>query len=94
MGDGYTKDYIVELNVKYNQMATITKSRAEHFAYFLTSWRRRIRVSELMRAQGFELSTLNREGISDRQLAGMVGNAMTLTVVQQIFKANLNGILS
>ena len=66
------KDFVVDiaggqgLKIKKGQLLTITKTRAEQFAYYFTTFRRRITLAELARAQGFDLANISQGGISDR----------------------------
>ena len=62
---------------------TITRHRAAHGGYFLTSWQRMMTTSEIARLQGFP-PDIKRGMATDRQLRQMLGNAMTVSVVARV----------
>ena len=62
---------------------TITRHRAAHGGYFLTSWQRMMTTSEIARLQGFP-PDIKRGMATDKQLRQMLGNAMTVSVVARV----------
>jgi DNA (cytosine-5)-methyltransferase 1 len=85
------KSGISELNISYdeNQSYTVTASHAPKVYGFSTQWRiRKLSPLECFRLQGFPdtyYDLLKEEGISDRQLYKMAGNAVTTDVIEAIF---------
>ena len=63
---------------------TITRARGGSCAFWNTKLNRRLTVMELARLQGCDITSLDRRGITDAQFGRMVGNAMTITVVERL----------
>jgi DNA-cytosine methyltransferase len=65
----------------------LTRSRAK--GHWLTSRGRRMSTAEFLRLQGFS-GDLRHDGISERQLREMVGNAMSANVLKELLKQVLS----
>ena len=62
----------------------LTRSRCGQGSFFLSSWQRKMSMTELRKLQGFP-STLRRPvGVSERALSMMFGNAMTVPLLARI----------
>ena len=68
----------------------MTKSRAAGRDFWLMSASRRLTIDELLRLQGFSAHDLNLEGVSDRQVGEMVGNAMSVPVLSSVLHEGLS----
>jgi len=69
----------------------LTRSRAA-VGFYLPSRGRRMTLVERLRLQGIPLGVLQcRQGISDRQLGMMVGNALSLNVLERLLVRVLHG---
>ena len=76
-------------NMMHNLCPAITKSRAAGQDFWLMSAGRRLTVLELLRMQGFLKTDVNLEGLSERQIGEMVGNAMSVPVLTAVLREGL-----
>ena len=69
-----------------NFMPTITRSRGYTGGYLLLrkGWRRFTTLDELAKLQGTRLDRLDLTGVSNPQLGGMIGNAMSRNVLDRL----------
>ena len=75
-----------------NTMPTITRRRAQKREYFIVD-RGLISESELMRCQGFDPNRIVvPEGTNRERMCEMVGNAMTVTVMQRLIRNGLRAL--
>ena len=67
-------------------MPTMTRTRCASFGYWCTTKGGRLTVNDFIRLQGFEPSELPRKGmvVSAAELAGALGNSMSLNVVMAL----------
>ena len=77
---------------KIGHAPTLTHSRCKTRGYYATRLMRRLSVSEMMRLQGMEPCRLDTNGISDTDMGGITGNAMSVNVVTRILKKMLESI--
>jgi site-specific DNA-cytosine methylase len=77
-------------NMMHDLCPAITKSRAAGRDFWLMSAGRRLTVGELLRLQGFTAADLNLEGVSERQVGEMVGNAMSVPVLSAVLREGLS----
>lgn len=67
----------------------ITSGRARSLGYFSTKRLRKLCLDDLIRLQGSNPDFIRQSGLSDAKLGSIVGNAMTISVVQRVLKALL-----
>jgi len=77
-------------NMMHDICPAITKSRAAGRDFWLMSASRRLTIDELLRLQGFSPGDLNLEGVSERQVGEMVGNAMSVPVLSAVLQEGLS----
>ena len=78
-----------------DRVPCITRARGGAGGYYITSVQRLLTVEEMLNLQGLPLSyraVARREGVSDRQLGMMVGNAIATNVLQAILPRMLTKI--
>ena len=78
-----------------DRVPCITRTRGGAGGYYITSVRRLLTVEEMLNLQGLPLSyraVARQEGVSDRQLGMMVGNAIATNVLQAILPRMLTAI--
>ena len=78
-----------------DRVPCITRTRGGAGGYYITSVRRLLTVEEMLNLQGLPLSyraVARREGVSDRQLGMMVGNAIATNVLRAILPRMLTKI--
>jgi DNA (cytosine-5)-methyltransferase 1 len=66
-----------------DQCPCLTRSRAGAGGHWVTNRSRLLTLTEMLRLQGIS-PKIRREGISDRQVGLMVGNAMSVNVLERI----------
>ena len=71
-------------NWRYDESLCLTRSRGLSGGFFVTNRGRRLTVNEQMRLQAYNPNRIDTCCISERQLAGAVGNSMTVSVVERI----------
>ena len=76
---------------KHEMMMTMTKTRAQGFAYWISARGRPLSLGEMCKFQGIDLTQfdLPRCGVSEQQFAAMLGNGLTLNVVQRVLSRAL-----
>lgn len=67
-----------------NKIMTITSSRAGQGKYWLTARSRYASVAELARLQGHNARLIRRDGITDSEFGRMVGNGMSVNVLERM----------
>ena len=73
-----------KVNWMYGVSPCLTRTRAA-VGFYLPARGRRMTLAERFRLQGIPLRVLQyRQGISDRQLGMMVGNALSLNVLERL----------
>lgn len=70
----------------------ITKSRGGARAFWSTKRSRRLKAKELARLQGFRDHDLALDGLSDHKIGELMGNAMTVGVLQGVLRGALRAI--
>ena len=78
-----------------DRVPCITRTRGGAGGYYITSVQRLLTVEEMLNLQGRPLSyraVARRDGVSDRQLGMMVGNAMATNVLRAILPRMLTKI--
>ena len=78
-----------------DRVPCITRKRGSQGGYYITSVQRLLTVEEMLNLQGLPLSyrkLARREGVSDRQLGMMVGNAIATNVLRAILPRMLTKI--
>ena len=87
--------------IKLNCSPTLTRTRAMAGGYYVSSHSRMLKTTEMLRLQGFPEKRINFKDVkytsasgkkltvSERALRGMVGNAMSVSVVGRIMWAAL-----
>ena len=78
-----------------DRVPCITRTRGGAGGYYITSVQRLLTVEEMLNLQGLPLSyraVARREGVSDRQLGMMVGNAIATNVLRAILPRMLTKI--
>ena len=81
-------------NVQGGVFPTITAKRAAACDFWLVSQQRRVTLGDLCLLQGFEKDSFDIAGarVSERRFGYMLGNAMTVTVVEGVVKGLLSYI--
>ena len=78
-----------------DRVPCITRTRGGAGGFYITSVQRLLTVEEMLNLQGLPLSyraVARREGVSDRQLGMMVGNAIATNVLRAILPRMLTKI--
>ena len=75
-----------------NSVGTITKARGYSRALFSMQHGTPLTVSELLRLQGFQPGQMRFNDMSSNQMGGLVGNAMTRTILQCLIVNVIKGI--
>ena len=78
-----------------DRVPCITRTRGAAGGYYITSVQRLLTVEEMLNLQGLPLSyrkVARREGVSDRQLGQMVGNAIPTNILRAILPRMLTNI--
>ena len=78
-----------------DRVPCITRTRGAAGGYYITSVQRLLTVEEMLNLQGLPLSyrkVARREGVSDRQLGMMVGNAIPTNILRAILPRMLTKI--
>jgi DNA (cytosine-5)-methyltransferase 1 len=95
--DPQSVDIIVDIgcsaaraNMMHDLCPAITKTRGAALDFWLMSAGRRLTIHELLRLQGFSRQDLNLEGVSERQVGQMVGNAMSVPVLSAVLREGLS----
>lgn len=95
--DPHSVDIVVDIgcsasraNMMYDLCPAITRSRAASCDFWLTSAGRRLTVDELLRLQGFSAQDINLDGLSERQVGELVGNAMSVPVLSAVLQEGLS----
>jgi site-specific DNA-cytosine methylase len=70
----------------------ITATRGANGGHYITSKNRRMTINEMLRLQGMRPKLIDKSILSSRQLGEAIGNAMTQTVLQKIFKRLLPSV--
>ena len=89
-------DFVIDVHagrggcLTFDCMPTITRSRGASRAYVFTRWGTRVSLSELMRCQGFVPEDVRLASVTERQAGEMIGNAMSINVLQHVIRANLH----
>ena len=101
-GNPHTTDYSLDIwsgrdypGRMRDRVPCITRARGGAGGYYITSVQRLLTVEEMLNLQGLPLSyraVARREGVSDRQLGMMVGNAIATNVLQAILPRMLTKI--
>jgi site-specific DNA-cytosine methylase len=84
--DGSRPHYMLECS------PCITATRGANGGHYITSKNRRMTINEMLRLQGMRPKLIDKSVLSRRKLGEAIGNAMTQTVLQQIFKRLLPSV--
>ena len=79
-------------SLQVGKCPTITAGRAKSAGYYATKLQRRLSLKELMRLQGCNPSRLNTSVISDTQLGAIIGNAMSINVMEAVIAQMMTAI--
>jgi DNA-cytosine methyltransferase len=86
-------------NIMKERSPTLTRSRAMQGGYYVTTHKRMLNTAEMFRLQGFDASRFKYESltkrsatgkklkVTEREVRGMIGNAMTVSVVGRVLRA-------
>ena len=92
--DPGTVDAIIDIDgsqtgVTLNLCPCLTSSRCANRSYWSTLRTRQLTITDLMKLQGMDPSLFLGwdELISQRQMGGMIGNAMTLPIMYRIMRS-------
>ena len=73
--------------IKFERFNTITATRAQQRAYFITSKLRFVKTKELFRLMGMIPNRLKTQGVKERAVGHCIGNAVPVNVIRAIFRA-------
>ncbi len=73
--------------IKFEHISTITATRAQQRAYFITSKLRFVKQKELFRLMGMIPNRLETQGVRERAVGHCIGNAVPVNVIRAIFRA-------
>ncbi len=101
-GNPRTTDYSLDIwsgrdypTCMTDRVPCITRTRGAAGGYYITSVQRLLTVEEMLNLQGLPLSyrkVARREGVSDRQLGQIVGNAIPTNILRAILPRMLTNI--
>jgi site-specific DNA-cytosine methylase len=63
---------------------TVTATRASNCGWWIPLLNRRIKIEEVLQLQGFKVSDIDTNAVSERQLGHIVGNAFSQDVVRRL----------
>ena len=77
---------------KINMAPTLTASRCASQMYYSTKQMRKLSLSELMRLQGCDPKRFNTSGLTKTQLGSIIGNAMSVNVMEAVIEKAIKTI--
>ena len=72
-------------HVMLNMSPCLTASRGAEGGHWLMSHRRQMKVKEMLRLQGMNPQVVKQGNLSDAQMGRAIGNAMTQSVLEDMF---------
>ena len=81
---------VSRFNMMHNLCPAITKTRAASRDFWRMSAARRLTMNELLRLQGLAAQDVDLDGLSERQVGEMVGNAMSVPVLSAVLQEGLS----
>lgn len=93
----FSRQYVVDLGAgRGNRLCrdhfpTLTATRCKRLDYWSPNLRRRFSLKELARAQGAS-AKMNMESVSKTAMGHIIGNAMSITVVQALLRSGLQAL--
>ena len=94
----FETDVVVDINAgrfnchAINRCPTITAARGKQLRVFHLRLKRRLSMSELMRLQGADPHTLFTGGLAKTNLGNIVGNAMSINVMEAVIIAVMRAV--
>ena len=83
-----------EVQVGFDLAPCLTRSRGRSFAFWSYRHRRPLNVAEMCRMQGLCIHDLNAQGITDKDLGAMLGNAYPCTMIARLVSAGLKALMA
>ena len=78
------------VNLRFDEMPTITKTRAKNLMWYLTNRGLTVTENELLRCQGFDPAAVKvPAGVARSKVCEMVGNAYTVNVMEALLRKGL-----
>ena len=75
-----------------DKLPCVTAARGGNGGHFLLHRNRKTNMDELLRAQGMNPDIIDKDVISQHRLGEAIGNAMTQTVLEEIFRSLLPAV--